>query len=162
MPQDPYANASSRWANGYLRLRLIQELARGEKTHERLGEEFEVSPSTIGDFAKRYKREIEEAREDLSDVFAGLWVARKEARLAEYQQDIEDLTDAVELLEEPRSKLLRVKHTALRYVAEELGHLPGRVQLHVENAKVTYAVEGVDLSKLRSVAVDGVTLDDPD
>jgi hypothetical protein len=143
---------ASRWGNAYLRLRLQREIAAGEKTYEQLAEEFDVTDDTISAFAKRYRDAIELIRQDFANEFAGLWIARKEARLAEFQQDVEDINEAVEAGdEEDWTKLLRVKHTALRYVAEELGHLPGRPQIHVEQAKVTYVVEGVDLSLLHTV-----------
>jgi len=151
----------SRWGNAYLRLRLQRELAAGEKTYEELALEFDVTEDTISNFSKRYKLEIETIRRELADEFAGLWIAKKEARLAEFQQDVEDINDAVEAGDEDDwSKLLRVKHTALRYVAEELGHLPGRPQIHVENAKVTYQVEGVDLSLLHRAPGDGTVTAD--
>jgi hypothetical protein len=160
--------------NTRTRIALIRDLAEGTMTPARLGEKYGASREAIRDFAKRHKDDIEYAKSHLEDKLLGLWVASKQARIAEYQDDIE-LTNAeiaaaregrlgvfttdadgnvtwerIEDLSDVIGRLLRGKHRALRSVAEERGELPSRIALHVEDAdkKVTHVLKGVDMDKL--------------
>ncbi len=64
-------------------------------------------------------------------------------RLAELQEDCDRIGESMD------PELLAVKHKAIRHVSEELGQLPGRNNLVVNTAPVTYQIEGVDMETLR-------------
>jgi hypothetical protein len=134
--------------------------------------------SSVTDFRRRHQPEIEEAVQKIEDEFVGLWVASKAARLAEYQQDVEDANEIIS--EEMGSRStpreqnpldpgandeddpplssapiwVRLKGAALRAVAEELGQIPNRVRMDLGGTVVTYRIEGepgqaeVDLDQL--------------
>jgi hypothetical protein len=128
---------------GWTRRRLIRELAQMEKTPAQLSREYGVSRSAMTQFAARHKREIGEVKADIENAFAGLWIAQKEARLAEYQEDAERLSES----DDP--ELLKIKHGVLRAVAEEVGQIPSKVNINVGNRQVTYVIAGVDLDALK-------------
>lgn len=135
---------------GNVRWKLIHELARGEKPQTVLAEEYGVVQSAISQFRDRHLTEINEVRADIENEFAGLWIADKKRRVAEYQAEIE-------LIEEVRGgtvrnmrdvELSKLKAAVLRAVADELGQIPARMNVSV-NHKVTYVIEGVDMENLR-------------
>ncbi|MGA5264276.1 hypothetical protein ACPCI0_29150 [Streptomyces griseoincarnatus] len=127
---------------GWRKAQLIRQLAMGELTQQRLGEMYGVSQASISRFASRYKGDIEMVRYRLAEqVQAGaehLWVVGKQNRLAEYQQTAERMSE----LNTPRSH--EIKISALKAVAEELGDLPARTQVNVEQNVVSYEIVGVD------------------
>lgn len=127
---------------GYVAYDLVQDLAFGNLTHAQLGEKYGVSRPAITAFKARHAERIAEVVANKDDAFAGLWIAKKERRIAEYLRDVEEVND----LDTPDAQLKRVKHNALRAVAEELGQLKTNVEVE---SKVHYTVEGVDLDKLR-------------
>lgn len=128
--------------------RLLHELARGEKQRIQLAEEYGVVPSAITNFAHRHAAELEQIRRDLDNEFAGLWIAQKAARLAEYEQDVNRINDTLDDEERPDTNLMRTKQAALRQVAEELGQIPSKVNLSVEPVTVRYEVVGVETEEL--------------
>lgn len=161
----------------YTRVQLQRELALGEKTQSELAAQYGVVQSAISQFAQRWRVQIQRYREDMTDEFAGLWAAKKSARVASYQDAIELLDDQIEALGEGRmvdadslrslldgerpaggliiadtsdtlSRLLKAKDRALRSIAEELGQLPSRIQVTVAGEKATLRLEGVDTDKL--------------
>lgn len=138
---------------GWRKRTLIRELAEGERTMRQLAETHGVAVSSIHEFSTRHAEEITHVRDNLEDEFAGLWVAKKSNRLAEYEADLdmiaEKLAEAEESGMEPKD-LVAAKHRALRAVAEELGQLPNRMSVSAEvQTRVTYTVPGVDVSDLR-------------
>jgi hypothetical protein len=158
---------------GWTRWKLIRELAVGEQTPASLARKYGVDRSAIAHFGKRHAAEIEEVRAEVQDELVGLWITQKAARLAEYQQDLEDVNALMALDMDPDTApradpdeddpdgaeviivgakvpaLLKAKARLLHQVAEEMGHLPARVQVQVNDQRVSYSVEGVDLSQLR-------------
>lgn len=127
----------------WVRHRLIRHLAEQRFTQVELAEQYGVEPHAISMFKSRHGTRIDEVRADLESQFAGLWIADKGARLAEYQEDVDDIGSST------NHELLKVKHNALRSAAEELGQLPSRFNMQVNTAPVTYKIEGVDLEQLR-------------
>jgi predicted transcriptional regulator len=123
----------------WVRRRLVRDLATEEHTQSQLADQYGVTASAISNFKSRHRSEIEDVRRTLEDEFAGLWIARKELRLATLQQDVEDLGDSLEV------DVVKVRHAALRQAADELGQIPSRAGIHVQNSTVTFQVEGVDL-----------------
>lgn len=147
---------------GHIKHKLIHELARDEKTQRVLAREYGVAQSAISQFKTRYATEIAEVRADLENEFAGLWIAQKMRRLAEYQADAEEIGDArVQAIvgqdaegepiavEKVDTALVRAKHAALRAVAEEMGQIPAKVNITVEPVTVRYEVVGVDPEDLK-------------
>jgi len=143
---------------------LILQLARSSHTPTALARELGVAPSTVTRFAQRYAEQINQARQSLADRFADLWVAEKRARLGELAKDIEALADVgdriLALADDPRlteaerlaaiinsdwREVLRLKNSFLRSVAEELGQIPNKTSVQLNQKVVTYAIEGVDV-----------------
>lgn len=127
----------------WVRHKLIRDLATNDATQVELADRYGVVPQSISQFKQRHQTAIDEMRADLENQFAALWIAEKASRLAEYQQDVEDIGST------SNHELLRAKHNALRSAAEELGQLPSRYNVQVNNAPVTYKIDGVDLEQLR-------------
>lgn len=126
---------------GYVAYDLVQDLAFSGLTHELLGEKYGVTRQAISAFNQREAERIAEVVANKDDALAGLWIAKKERRVAEYLRDVEEINELP-----PDAQLKRVKHSALRSVAEELGQLKSNVEVKSE---VHYTVEGVDLDKLK-------------
>lgn len=124
------------------RIPLLRELAAGEKTQTQLAAEYGCQQSAVSTFASRHAEEITALRDKLDSEWAGLWVAQKAARLAVYQNDIEQM-DEVGVTDE---KLAALKAKLLRQVAEEVGDL--RADLNVTGRVLHHVIEGVTLSDL--------------
>lgn len=122
---------------GWVKHRLIRDFAIGEKTGQDMAIEYGVSQNSISIFKKRYSLEIEEVKNNLADEYAGVWVAKKLDRIREYQNAAEKMASG----ESARSQEVLVN--ILKAVAEELGDLPARQQVHVSGESVTYAVIGI-------------------
>lgn len=123
---------------GWVKHRLIRDLALGEKNGEQLGQIYGCSRSAISMFRSRYSLEIEEVRNNLADEYAGVWVAQKLERIREYQNAAEKMAEG----NTPRNAEVLV--SILKAVAEELGQLPARTQVNVSTEQVTYQIVGVD------------------
>ncbi len=132
---------------GHRKLKLKHLLAANEHSYEELAMMFDSAKSTIIQFKSRYRVEIEAIAKDLSDEFAGLWIADKKNRIQVYEDQVELLHGS----EDP--KAVARTQTALRSVAEELGALPQRLQVQQEKQTVHVVLEGVDNAKLQ----DGVS-----
>lgn len=122
---------------GHIVTKLCRELAVAEKSQVQLAEEYGVAQSSISTFKKRHQERIKQIQQNLDDEFAGLWIAEKANRIAEYQADVEMIGTT------SKADLLRVKATILKAVSEELGQLPARVNVTVTNP-VTYIVKGAN------------------
>lgn len=127
---------------GWVKHRLIRDLALGEKMATELAEQYGVSRTSISNFKKKYGMEIEDVRNNLADEYAGQWVATKMSRIAEYQNAAEKMANG----HSPRNAEVLV--TILKAVAEELGQLPARTQVSVNTQQVTYQVVGIDPEEL--------------
>lgn len=131
---------SGKLSRGWVKTRLIRDLATGEKTQVQLAQEYGCVQSSISEFATRNAEAIAAVRSKVEDEWAALWVADRFNRVAEMQSDIEDIGSTSD------AQLLRVKHAALRQIAEELGQLKTTVDLA---GKVTYVIEGINPEVLR-------------
>lgn len=133
---------------GWVKIRLLQELAAEEKTQRMLAQEFSCAASSIAEFKERHLDEIATIRRDMANELRGLWIAEKINRLAEYQQDVEDLNAMLE--NTPLPDAMRLKMLNLKAVAEEMGHLPAKTAINVEGASVVYRISpSVDLDQLQ-------------
>lgn len=130
--------------SGRNKLYVIRALATGTPKRSQLAKMFGVGSNAISNFAKRNARAIDEVRQAIDDEFAGLWVARKEARLAELEWMIDILGEAIEEMPDP--DMIRIRAALLKNVSEELGQLPPRTQ--VVSARVTHVVEGFTSDEL--------------
>lgn len=127
-------------------MRLIRELALTNKTQRQLAEEYGVVQSSICAFSERNADAINDVRENAEDEFAGLWVAKKQNRVAAYKEQIDYIADRIgEGLEDDPVAALKVAQAALKAVAEEMGQLTARVAVQADvQAKVRYEIVGVN------------------
>jgi hypothetical protein len=143
----------------HIRAELIRLLATGEHSQTALAERYDVGQQSISAFAKRHAADIARVRTVLAahadDEFAHLWAADKRARIATYQDQVDQIAD---LMADPESaaragvqaaEMWRTAQTALKSVAEELGQLPNRSTIaHEGGVSVRYEVVGVALEDL--------------
>lgn len=132
---------SNRKLRGWVKYSLVDDLVEGIKTYEALAIKYDVSPQRIGQFKKQNEELIDERRKNAADEFAGMWIAKKKNRVAAYEADV-DRIDELEL--DPQ--WTRIKHAALKSVAEELGQLKTYIDAET---RVNYTVDGVDMDKLQ-------------
>lgn len=146
---DGYGGRTNRYplSRGHIKIDLIRKLATMEHTDTELAEQYGVAIRSIGRFRERNIDEIVAVRGQLHDQFAGLWVVDKARRVAELQADIEQLSELAALDGGEASDMvpdfLRLKHAALRGVAEEMGQLPARMSIKVEGS-IRHELIGVD------------------
>jgi predicted transcriptional regulator len=135
------------YRRGVRKFLLIRDLAGGELTQVEIAEKYGISQPAVYQFIQRNKAEIDRVKADLEDKLSQLWIARKEARIAQYQGYNEQLTDLAELVEDEKVPgVLKTAMTALRSVAEELGHLAPKD--NGEATKIDVHLHGVDTDKL--------------
>lgn len=101
------------------KLDLLHDLALGDLSFAKLGEKYDRPTTWVFEFAKKAPNEeaVRRIREAGMDRMAGLWVASKQNRVAALQADAEEFADS----DDPQFR--RLRQTALRGVAEELGQL---------------------------------------
>lgn len=128
-----------------VRLALIRDLAQGDLTQDQLAAKYSVNRYTITSFKKRHLQEIEDCIAKVDSEFRGIMIADKANRLSAYEKMLMDAMDAGN-----RRDAIRI----LRNVAEEMGHLPSRMQISgAVDVHTSYTVtngEGqpIDISKL--------------
>jgi hypothetical protein len=123
---------------GWVKHRLIRDLAIAEKSQRELAAIYGVSTNSITNFKKRYALEVEEVRNNLADEYASLWIGQKMKRIAEYQEAAEKMAQG----KTPRNAEVLV--SILKAVAEELGQLPARTQVNVSTETTVYEIVGLD------------------
>lgn len=128
---------------GWVKHRLINELAIAAKPQTQLATEYGVSEGAISMFKRREMTAIERKRENLADEYSDLWIASKRNRLAELQQAAEKLAI------NPSARDAEVLARLLKDAAEELGDIPNKPGVQINQANVTYSIEGVSLDDLR-------------
>jgi hypothetical protein len=140
--------SEARPLRGRTALALVRELALGVASERELAEQFGVSGPAIHQFKRTHAEQIESARLDIENEFSVLWIANKAARLAELQEDVEQINEALDqVTTTARPRLYAAKRAALRQAAEELGQLaPKSVNV---GTTVCYEIVGVDLDQLR-------------
>lgn len=151
---------------------LIRAIALGEKTRAELARERGVTAQAISEFTKRHAEAIAQVKANVTNEFAGLWIAQKAERVAAYQQNAEIIAAEIEALRDGRvivhggdederdehgedddaapdvsgalGRLTRAYDRALRSVAEELGQLPTRMIVKNEGGGAVH-VYGADV-----------------
>jgi hypothetical protein len=122
---------------GRTRLALIRDMALGELSDRELALRIATDVPTIKAFRALYADEISEVRAALAGKLAietaGLWISRRQNRVAEYQSDVELITQAMRdmvldaegqpipqlMATREFDRLLRAKHFAMSAVASE-------------------------------------------
>lgn len=114
-----------------------------ELSQSQLAEKYGVTQPAISQFAARHKAEIDEVKDDIENEFAGLWIANKADRLATYQEQAERLAGT----DDPAC--VRAVQNALRQVAEEMGHIPNRVDVRADVRRTNYLIDGANPEDVR-------------
>lgn len=116
---------------------LMRLLAEGKMTQAQMAVRMGVSESAVTLFKQRHADAIAAIAADVENEFAGIAIAQKSNRLAVYEEEL--------------AKAQRAggdKHIVarlLRQIAEEMGHLPSRVQLSGQvGIQTTYTITGED------------------
>lgn len=151
----------SQIARGRGRLSLIRDLAMGEWSASELAHQLGLPKEDIDAFAKVESEAISEYKlvlaGKLAEETAGLWITKKQNRMAELQAEYEDVDEA---LVERRAAgfswsthhkdMIRAKLNILRAVAEELGAYPQRSEQPANTGNVVhYLIEGEDMEALQ-------------
>lgn len=119
--------------SGRHRLSLIREIATSELSFAEIAARREVEEADVLAFAKKYADDIAEVQRATTGAMslevAGLWVTKRENRMAEVQRDLEMLERKIRDMlktgqDDPRdlALLVRSRLDALRAVASELSH----------------------------------------
>jgi hypothetical protein len=130
---------------GHLARNLCRDLAIGNMTQSQLAEKYGVTQPCISYNLRLRAEEIAAIKADIENEFAGMWIAQKQSRVAEYQSDAERINTALDKSDELDPKLLRAKNAALKAAAEEMGQLSAKVQVQVQTQQVDYWIDGCDL-----------------
>lgn len=144
---------------GRARLALLRDLAMGEWTYAEIAKQLQIPAKEISGFAEEHEAEIAEVRAALAGELAietaGLWISKKQNRLAELQAEYEDVDEALVAFGRDRwsthhKDMHRAKLSILRAVAEELGALPARSDApQRQGDTVHYIIESEDVEALR-------------
>jgi hypothetical protein len=150
---------------------LARDLALTKLSQTALAEKYGVTQSSISEFKARRAEEIAAIAADADDQYAGIWIAQKEARLAELAR-LHDIALTPTPKVAPSGKIIREWVTdpetgvdtevivsevdgrlaaqVMKQAAEEMGQLPTRLQVSGDmSIKTNYTVEGVDPKDLR-------------
>ncbi len=137
---------------------LARELALGNMSQASLAEKYGVSPSAISQFKAKHAEEIKAIAANADDEYAGMWIAQKQARLAEYERlhglaltptpKIDNKGGYVidrETGEQIYEVQLGEARQIMKNAAEEMGQLPNRLQIQGDmQTTTTYRFEGVE------------------
>lgn len=153
--------------SGQVGRQLARDLALGDQNQTQLADKYGVTTAAITFFKQRRAEEIAAIAAEADNEYAGMWIAQKQARLAEYErihgialeptpkvaangkvvQWVNPESGAIETIEEVDGRLAA---QVLKQAAEEMGQLPTRLQVSGEmGVTTTYRVEGVDPKDLQ-------------
>ncbi len=158
-------------------MELVGLLADGELTQAAMANRYGVTPSAITRFRDRHADAIAARLDENREAFDDLWIAKKAARLAAYQEMAERVEGVDDQVEELRAaieaneyddvdarlaaiklydsllgrliELERVRAVALSQVADELGAKPQRVKVEASGVTTRVHLVGVDMSALQ-------------
>jgi len=122
-----------------------------ELNQNQLAAKYGCTQSSISEFITRHADEVASKKQALSDELHGLWVADRSARMAEYQQTLDDLEGFVSnssMSDKEAREAVALKLRTLRQVADELGQVPQRSP-GTTGGTVTISIDGVELGDLR-------------
>ena len=96
---------------GRTRMALLRDLAMGEWSDASIAASVGVPTEIITDFRESYPDEIQEVRAALAGQLAiesaGLWISKKQNRLAELQEDFEDIDQVIDLMRKNTEEQLK-------------------------------------------------------
>lgn len=138
-----------KYARGHRKQAILRDLAEGMMTQTAIAEKYGVTRGRISQLANwpEHRRIIDEMKKNLDDQFAGMWVAQKKHRIADYQQQIEDIDETMRNALTVDPALVRARAALVRSVAEEMAQLPNRVTVQVQKRRVENLLDGVDTDK---------------
>jgi hypothetical protein len=146
---------------GRKRLALIRDLATAEWSDGSLASMYDMTAADIAIFRYTYAEEIAEVSNALSGTLdistAGMWLSKKQQRLAEYQQAIEDIDETIAQLRasgvtwsRAHRDLFRARLDLYRQAADELGAYPQRASAPVRQGQgVQYIIDSEDQEHLK-------------
>jgi hypothetical protein len=142
---------------GRARLALIRDLALAEWSPRELADQLGLPQEDIAYFANEHADDIAEVRQALAGQLAietaGLWIAKKQLRIAELQAEVERIDETLKELREDREiswsrshrDMLHTKLAIFRQTADELGAYPQRQQPPArQGTTVHYVIESED------------------
>ena len=150
--------------SGRIGRQLARELALGNLSQSALAEKYGVVPSSITEFKQRRAEEIAAIAAHADDEYAGMWITKKMARLAELEKIYDTAMtptpkvagkDADQVRDPETGQAVyeidgRAAMQALKQAAEELGQLATRVNIAGGlDVRTNYTVEGVSPEDLR-------------
>jgi hypothetical protein len=136
---------------GHKRLELCRDLALSELSHRELAHREGVATADIAAFAQDHQTEIAEVRAALAGQLAietaGLWISKKQNRLAEYQAEIEEIRDYLAELRgagiswsRAHRDMLKMYMDMFRQTADELGAYPQRAQAPARTGQTVHYI----------------------
>lgn len=134
---------------GWKKYRFISACAEGE-SNKNIAALLDISEKAAQNLRKVYESQINDKQQNMEDEFNGLWVARKAARIAQYQDYIErvdEFLDAVGVVGVD-APLIRAAQTSLNAVAEEMGQLTTRSKIELEGSRLEVTLNGVGVEDL--------------
>lgn len=141
---------------GRYKLALIRDLATGEWNPDSLAVMYGITPEQVAAFQQEQATDIAEVSAALSGTLSvetsGLWLTKKQQRLAEYQQAIEDIDETIESLRNDgvnwsraHRDMFRVRLDLYRAAADELGAYPQRTAAPARQGQgVQYIIDSED------------------
>ena len=133
----------------------------GTMSHREIAKQEGITLADVADFAAENERSIAEVQQmllgKLAEEVAGLWVSKKSNRLAEYQEEIEQIRDYLAELRadgiywsRSHRDMLREYLALFRQVADELGAYPQRASAPARTGQtVHYVIETDDTKALQ-------------
>jgi hypothetical protein len=158
---EPAPASPGRLYRGHEKRRLIIDLATDAASYREIAKREQIGLRDLQEFAREHEREIAECQQmlmgRLAEEVAGLWVSNKANRLAEYQEEIEeirltlaDLRDGGSYWSRAHRDLLRAYMDLFRQVADELGAYPQRAGAPARTGQsVHYVIETDDTRALQ-------------
>jgi predicted transcriptional regulator len=136
---------------GHERLRLIADLAMNELSHRELAHREGVTQADVKEFATAHVGEIAEVRAALAGQLAiesaGLWISKKQNRLAEYQNEAEEIRDFLADMRHQGIRwsrshrdMLKLYFDIFKQAADELGAYPQRAQAPARTGQTVHYV----------------------
>lgn len=148
--------AEAQELRGRQKLALIRDLAMKEWDTPSLATMYGMTRSEVIGFMALHAQEIAEVSAALAGTLdistAGMWVTKRQARLAEYQSQIEDIDKVIQRLSEQgidwsraHRDMYRARLDLYRAVADELGAYPQRAAAPPRQGQgVIYSIEADD------------------
>jgi hypothetical protein len=135
-----------KYGRGHRKLAMVRECAEAKLSWVDIAGKYNISVQRLYRFREENAEAIAEIKSNVDDAMAGLWIAQKHNRVAEYQSHSELVDELIAAGAEQPQVLLKVAQSALRGVAEELGQLSPRD--NSERTQVDVRIVGVDSDAL--------------